>query len=228
MLFRQRPGKTHLLRHAAAENQLLIVKCNLCRRSITYLATDLVTVCDPGQPALTVPFACSKCRCTAFMRVTLTSPMAGDYGHIVVRRPGPVRRIQTWRDVHPPRRPALLITPSNPTHKPLSFDAAPPPPHPARMPDRDPPRSNNGPPLDDDPRPWGGNGIGSYFEWKAAEDRVWKDVPYDIAVMRARRAEALGLTYREYTLEILARGYYLSARDTERIAQIKRRRPLRD
>lgn len=96
------------------------------------------------------------------------------------------------------------------------------------MSDRDPPLSNNGPPLDDDPRPWGSKGIGNYFEWKSAEDRVWKDVPYDIAVMRARRAEALGLTYREYTLEILERGYYLSARDAERIAQIKRRRPLRD
>jgi hypothetical protein len=89
-----------------------------------------------------------------------------------------------------------------------------------------PPGSNGGPPLDDDPRPWGGNGIGRYFEWKAAEDRVWKDVPYAIAVMRARRAEALGLTYREYTLEILERGIYLGTDDADRIAEIKRRRPL--
>lgn len=98
-LQRHYPGKTHLLRHAAAEQQLVIVKCNLCRRSITYLATDLVTVCDPEQPALAVPFACSKCRTTEFMRVTLTSAMPGDYGHIVIRRPGAVRRIQTWRNV---------------------------------------------------------------------------------------------------------------------------------
>ena len=52
-------------------------------------------------------------------------------------------------------------------------------------------------------------------------------MPYDIAVMRARRAEALGLTYREYTLEILERGRYLSATDADRIAEIQRRRPLR-
>ena len=90
-----------------------------------------------------------------------------------------------------------------------------------------PPLSNGGPSLDDSERPWGSNGIGNYFEWKAAEDRVWKDVPYDIAVMRARRAEALGLTYREYTLEILERGRYLSAEaDADRIAEIKRKRPL--
>lgn len=86
--------------------------------------------------------------------------------------------------------------------------------------------SNNGPPLDDDAPPWGRNGIGRYFEWSAAKKKAF-DAPYDIAVMRARRAEALGLTYEEYTLEILERGRYLSAADTDRIAQIKRHRPLR-
>jgi hypothetical protein len=88
--------------------------------------------------------------------------------------------------------------------------------------------SNGGPPLDDSPRPWGSNGIGNYFEWKAASEKAFNDVPYDIAVMRARRAEAMGLTSREYTLEILERGRYLSAEaDAGRIAEIKRRRPIR-
>ena len=44
--------------------------------------------------------------------------------------------------------------------------------------------------------------------------------------MRARRAEALGLTYREYTLEILERGRYLSTADADRILEIKRKRPI--
>ena len=87
--------------------------------------------------------------------------------------------------------------------------------------------SNGGPTLDDSPRPWGNNGIGNYFEWKAASEKAFNDVPYDIAVMRARRAEVLGLTYREYTLEILERGRYLSTADADRIAEIKRRRPIR-
>lgn len=90
-----------------------------------------------------------------------------------------------------------------------------------------PPGHNNGPPLDDSARPWGEGGIGNYFEWGAALDAVWRNVPFDIARMRARRAEALGLTYREYTLEILERGRYLCKADAERIAEIKRRRPLR-
>lgn len=93
--------------------------------------------------------------------------------------------------------------------------------------DERPPLSNGAPPLDDSPRPWGNNGIGNYFEWKAASEKAFNDVPYDIAVMRARRAEALGLTYREYTLEILERGRYLSTGDADRIAEIKRRRPIR-
>jgi hypothetical protein len=86
--------------------------------------------------------------------------------------------------------------------------------------------SNNGPPLDDDAPPWGRNGIGHWFEWGAAIKAAY-DAPYAIALMRARRAQALGLTYDEYTLEILERGRHLNEGDAERIAAIKRRRPLR-
>ena len=89
-----------------------------------------------------------------------------------------------------------------------------------------PPGHNGGPPLDDPHSPeWGTNGIGNYFEWKAAT-RVAKDVPMDIAIMRARRAEAIGLTYQEYTLELLERGRHLQASDTDRIAEIQRKRPV--
>lgn len=53
--------------------------------------------------------------------------------------------------------------------------------------------------------------------------------PAQIALMRMERAERIGLTYEEYTLEILERGRHLSEADAARIAQIKagrrRRRP---
>jgi hypothetical protein len=78
---------------------------------------------------------------------------------------------------------------------------------------------NGGPPLDHVPE-WGANGIGNYFEWRAASEAAFNSVPAEIAVRRARKAEALGLTYREYTLEILERGRYLQVADTERIAAI--------
>lgn len=88
--------------------------------------------------------------------------------------------------------------------------------------------SNGGPPLDDDTQtpPWGKNGIGRYFEWAAAKKRAF-DAPYDIAKLRAQRAALIGLTYDEYVLEILERGRYLNAGDTDRIRQIIARRSVR-
>jgi hypothetical protein len=57
-----------------------------------------------------------------------------------------------------------------------------------------------------------------------AQRRAWRDVPLDIVRMRAAKAARLGLTYREYTLEIMERGRYLSEADAERIAEIIARR----
>jgi hypothetical protein len=86
---------------------------------------------------------------------------------------------------------------------------------------------NQGPPLDDDRRPWGTGPVGNFFEWRAARHAAFHDVPVETAIRRARKAEALGLTYDEYTLEILERGRYLQATDSDRIMEIKLRRPLR-
>lgn len=84
---------------------------------------------------------------------------------------------------------------------------------------------NGGPPLDDDLLPeWGEGPIGTYFAWKAAYRAAWKAIPTEIALRRAHKADALGLTYEEYTLEILERGRYLQASDKKRIAEIKSRR----
>lgn len=84
---------------------------------------------------------------------------------------------------------------------------------------------NGGPPLEDEHVPeWGRDGIGNYFYWKGAYNRARKNVSHSVALFRARNAELLGLTYDEYTLEILERGRYLQADDVTRIAEIKRKR----
>ena len=85
---------------------------------------------------------------------------------------------------------------------------------------------NNGPPLDEDGPEWGDSDIFIYVSWRAARQRAFKPKSRDMALFRLARAEALGLTYEEYTLELLERGRYLSAADTERIDAIKRKRPL--
>ena len=82
---------------------------------------------------------------------------------------------------------------------------------------------NGGPPLDDDHTPeWGNDGIGNYFYWKAAHRAAWHNPSSGIVAFRIRKAERLGLTYEEYTLEILERGRHLQVEDVERIAQIRR------
>jgi hypothetical protein len=82
---------------------------------------------------------------------------------------------------------------------------------------------NGGPPLEHVPE-WGVGGIGNYFVWRTASEAAFKKVPVETAIRRARKAESLGLTYREYQLEILERGRFLQAEDTQRIAEIIARR----
>ena len=64
---------------------------------------------------------------------------------------------------------------------------------------------NGGPPLEppDPGESW------RLYCWKKAHKRAWKTPPREIALRRLARAEELGMTYREYTLEILERGRYL-------------------
>jgi hypothetical protein len=86
---------------------------------------------------------------------------------------------------------------------------------------------NRGPPLDEHTPEWGNDGIGNYFYWKAAHRAAWKNPSPGIVAFRIRKAERLGLTYEEYTLEILERGRHLQIEDVERIAEIKRARAVR-
>ena len=69
-----------------------------------------------------------------------------------------------------------------------------------------PPRAghNGGPALDEhDPgASW------RLWCWRRASKRAWS-VPREVALRRLARAEELGMTYREYSLEIMERGKYL-------------------
>jgi hypothetical protein len=63
---------------------------------------------------------------------------------------------------------------------------------------------NGGPPLDEDEgASW------RLWCWRRAHRKAWKTPPREIALRRLERAEELGMSYREYTLEILERGRYL-------------------
>lgn len=66
---------------------------------------------------------------------------------------------------------------------------------------------NGGPPLEDPEDP----GAVSWrsWTWRRAHKRAWKTPAPEIALRRLARAEELGMTYKEYTLEILERGRHL-------------------
>ena len=65
---------------------------------------------------------------------------------------------------------------------------------------------NGGPPLDPDPP----DRLSCHaWCWSRAHKRAWKTPPREVALRRLERAEALGMTYKEYTLEIMERGRYL-------------------
>ena len=85
---------------------------------------------------------------------------------------------------------------------------------------------NGGPPLEHIPE-WGPGGIGTYFAWRAASEAAFKKVPVETAIRRATKAQELGLTYREYQLEVLERGLFLQKEDVARIAQIIAKRSQR-
>ncbi|WP_287237284.1 hypothetical protein [Mesorhizobium sp.] len=66
-----------------------------------------------------------------------------------------------------------------------------------------------------------------FLAWQAAHANAWKAPSRDVMLMRMEKAERLGLTYEEYTLEILERGLHLQPKDTDRIAAIKAARKRR-
>jgi hypothetical protein len=61
---------------------------------------------------------------------------------------------------------------------------------------------NRGPPLDFEAG-W------RSFCWRKAHARAWKTPPREIALARLARAEALGISYHEYTAALLDRGVHL-------------------
>lgn len=76
---------------------------------------------------------------------------------------------------------------------------------------------NGGPPLDAPSTRW------ARLAWTAAQKRAWSISP-ETARRRLRQAEACGLTFREYMLELLNTGRHLQPTDTEAIAAIVARR----
>ncbi|SOE18569.1 hypothetical protein SAMN05877838_3497 [Hoeflea halophila] len=95
--YHRHPAKpVSTLQHAANYAQIIAVNCSLCRRSINYLATDLVQVLNPARPVDGPPFSCSRCGTAEYISVKVKTPAAGDYGHLVIRRLLGIRSVSEW------------------------------------------------------------------------------------------------------------------------------------
>ena len=67
------------------------------------------------------------------------------------------------------------------------------------------PGHNGGPPFEEEPPTRGF----VHYCWKRAHRAAWRNPGREIMLRRLKRAEELGMTYREYTAVILDRGVYL-------------------
>jgi hypothetical protein len=70
---------------------------------------------------------------------------------------------------------------------------------------------NQGPPLEEP--------VADAFvrwRWRKAHREAWKNPPLSILKLRVARAEAAGVSYREYMLELLDTGRHLQAADVAR------------
>lgn len=54
------------------------------------------------------------------------------------------------------------------------------------------------------------------WRWRKAHTEAWKNPPLSILKLRVARAEAAGVTYREYMLELLDTGRHLQPGDAAR------------
>jgi hypothetical protein len=80
------------LRDAAREGQLIVLRCNLCRRRVNFLVTDLIKLMDPTHIPI---YPCGRCGTKAYVRISVEAARTEDIGKIVIRRPS--KLIQTWR-----------------------------------------------------------------------------------------------------------------------------------
>jgi hypothetical protein len=95
---RAHPAKPfNTLADAARNGQLIVQRCNLCRRRINYLATDLIGVADPKHPTHIPLFPCGKCGTNEYVSIRVESAGADKIGKVVIRRPG--KLVQKWRTV---------------------------------------------------------------------------------------------------------------------------------
>ncbi|WP_425655740.1 hypothetical protein [Roseobacter sp. EG26] len=96
---RAHPGKPfRTLGDAAHDNQLVLMRCNMCRRGATFLASDLVQVVDPKHPVHLPPLPCSQCNSIEYVDIRVKASGYKDHGALVVRRLVGSKKVWLWEN----------------------------------------------------------------------------------------------------------------------------------
>ncbi|KKC39485.1 hypothetical protein WH87_04605 [Devosia epidermidihirudinis] len=91
----------------AIDGRLFVVRCNHCRRTTYFLASDLATYYGPQTLINTLFNRCSQCGKREYMKVTHRLPDLDDDGALTIRRPKQIWRWTDeiyWQDGKPPSR----------------------------------------------------------------------------------------------------------------------------
>lgn len=83
---------------AANDGRLLVVRCNLCRKTDTYMTKDLVEVFGGNAHPYRVFSRCRHCGKSEWVRSHLRLSNHDDVGHLRVRRPAGVIETQLWEE----------------------------------------------------------------------------------------------------------------------------------
>jgi len=98
--------------NCAKAGMLIVCTCRLCRRSVTYLAADLLEYfrgAAEGEARSAAPLPdlraigqlwgkCPRCGSVEFWSEQERYPSSEDVGHTRIRRPAGYRRVPLWRD----------------------------------------------------------------------------------------------------------------------------------
>jgi NAD-dependent SIR2 family protein deacetylase len=79
----------------AIDGKIFVVRCNLCRRTTYFLATDLAMYFGPTYLVSDLFPRCSKCGKREYMYVGHRFPDLDDDGALTIRRP---RQVWQWTD----------------------------------------------------------------------------------------------------------------------------------
>lgn len=85
---------------AANDRMLIVCTCLNCRKTVTYLALDLIPIHGPQAIVGSLWGRCPRCGSQVNWRERQRFPSSDDVGHLVLRRPNGFRKIHLWTNAY--------------------------------------------------------------------------------------------------------------------------------